>query len=78
VLADLGLPRDALVLALVGFNIGVELGQLAIVVLFLPLAFALRRTRLYRRWVMVGGSMLIALLGTAWLVERALGLRLLD
>ena len=30
-LADLGLPKDALVLALVGFNVGVELGQLAIV-----------------------------------------------
>ena len=40
VLADLGLPRDALVLALVGFNLGVEAGQLAIVAVFLPLAFA--------------------------------------
>jgi hypothetical protein len=77
VLADLGLPRDALLLALVGFNLGVELGQLAIVVLFLPLAFALRRTRFYRRWVMVGGSLLIALLASVWLVERAFGLRLL-
>jgi hypothetical protein len=77
VLADLGLPRDALVLALVGFNIGVELGQLAIVVLFLPLAFALRRTRFYRRWVMVGGSLVIALLALVWLVERAGGIKLL-
>ena len=71
VLADLGLPRDALVLALVGFNLGVELGQLAIVVLFLPLAYALRRTALYRRWVMVGASLLIVLLAAVWLVERA-------
>ena len=77
VLADLGLPRDALVLALLGFNLGVELGQLAIVVLFLPLAFALRRTRFYRRWLMVGGSVVIALLGAAWLVERAFALKLL-
>jgi hypothetical protein len=77
VLADLGLPRDALVLALVGFNIGVELGQLAIVVLFLPLAFALRRTRFYRSWVMVGGSLVIALLALVWLVERAGGIKLL-
>jgi hypothetical protein len=78
VLADLGLPRDALVLALVGFNVGVELGQLAIVVAFLPLAWALRRTVLYRRWVMVGGSLLIALLAAVWLVERAFGLELLS
>jgi hypothetical protein len=72
VLADLGLPRDALVLALVGFNVGVELGQLAIVLAFLPLAFALRRTAFYRRWVMVGGSLAIAVLAMVWLYQRAL------
>jgi hypothetical protein len=77
VLADLGLPRDTLVLALVGFNVGVELGQLAIVVPFLPLAWALRRSALYRRGVMVGGSLLIAALAALWLVERAFGLQLL-
>ncbi|MDO8701727.1 MAG: HupE/UreJ family protein, partial [Undibacterium sp.] len=42
VLSDLGLPQDALVLALVGFNLGVEAGQLAIVAAFLPIAFVLR------------------------------------
>jgi hypothetical protein len=72
VLVDLGLPHGALALALVGFNVGVELGQLAIVVLFLPLAFALRRGTFYRRWVMVGGSIAIAVLAGVWLVERAL------
>jgi hypothetical protein len=77
VLADLGLPRDALVLALVGFNVGVELGQLAIVLVFLPLAYALRRTLFYRRWVMVGGSALIALLAFAWFTERVLQIKLL-
>jgi hypothetical protein len=77
VLADLGLPADALALSLVGFNVGVELGQLAIVLVFLPLAFALRRTALYRRWVMVACSLFIALLAGVWLVERAFGLRLL-
>jgi HupE / UreJ protein len=77
VLADLGLPRDALVLALVGFNVGVELGQLAIVIVFLPLAYALRRSAFYRRWVMVGGSVLISLLAAVWLVERASGIKLL-
>ncbi len=78
VLADLGLPRDALVIALVGFNIGVELGQLAIVVVFLPLAYALQRSAFYRRWVMVGGSAVIAVLASIWLVERAFGLKLLS
>ena len=77
VLAELGLPQDVLALALVGFNIGVELGQLAIVAVFLPLAFALRRTQLYRHAVMVGGSLLIAVLAAVWFVERAFDLRLL-
>lgn len=77
VLADLGLPSNALILALVGFNVGVELGQLAIVIVFLPLAYALRRTMFYRRLVLLGGSLLIALLAGAWFVERAFDLKLL-
>jgi hypothetical protein len=70
VLADLGLPQGALVLALVGFNVGVELGQLAIVAVFLPLAFWLRGTAFYRTGVLQGGSLLVALLALWWLVER--------
>ncbi len=77
VLADLGLPRDALLLALVGFNLGVETGQLAIVAVFLPVAFALRRTWFYRRVVLVGGSALISLLASVWFVERAFNLKVL-
>ncbi|MGX4643679.1 HupE/UreJ family protein [Massilia sp. SYSU DXS3249] len=77
VLADLGLPQDALVLSLVGFNVGVELGQLAIVAVFLPLAFGLRRGQFYRRVVMSGGSVCIALVALVWLAERALDLQLM-
>lgn len=76
VLADLGLPRDALLVSLVGFNVGVELGQLAIVAVFLPLAYRLRNGVFYRRVVMVGGSVAIALVAGVWLLERALDLRL--
>lgn len=70
VLADLGLPQGALVLALIGFNGGVEVGQLAIVAVFLPLAFWLRATRFYRVGVLTGGSLLVALLASWWLVQR--------
>jgi hypothetical protein len=76
VLADLGLPREALLLALVGFNVGVELGQLAIIAVFLPAAYALRGTRAYRRLVFVGGSAAIALVAALWMVERAFDLKL--
>jgi hypothetical protein len=70
-LHDLGLPAGSLALSLAGFNLGVEAGQLAIVVLFLPLAFALRSTWTYRRMVFAGGSAAIAMVASVWLVERA-------
>jgi len=73
-LAEWGLSAGSLTLALLGFNLGVELGQLAWVVAFLPLAFVLRDSRLYRRAVVVGGSVAIALLAGFWAAERALGL----
>jgi hypothetical protein len=75
VLADLGLPDSALLVALLGFNLGVELGQLAIVAGFLPLAFLLRATPFYRRGVFVGGSALIALIAGLWFAERAFDLK---
>jgi hypothetical protein len=78
VLADLGLPQDALLLALVGFNLGVEGGQLAIVSVFLPLAYTLRNTSFYRRFILYAGSLLIALLSSLWLIERAFELKLIN
>lgn len=70
VLLDLGLPASALVMALGGFNLGVELGQLAIVLAFLPIAWVLRHTPFYR-WVLVNaGSITIGLLGAYWTFER--------
>ena len=77
VLADLGLPRDALLVSLVGFNLGVEAGQLAIVALFLPVAFLARRHPLYRRLVLAGGSMAIALIASLWMLERVFDLKIL-
>ena len=74
VLADLGLPQNALVTALIGFNVGVELGQLAIVAVFLPLAFWLRATKFYQVGVFKWGSILIALMALYWLVERVFDL----
>ena len=77
VLAALDLPRSVLATALLAFNVGVELGQLGVAALFLPLAFMLRETRLYRPLIVVGGSLVIAALGAAWFVERAFDRNLL-
>ncbi|MDI1261281.1 HupE/UreJ family protein [Aquabacterium sp.] len=67
---DLGLSGGDLAVPLLGFNLGVELGQLALVAVTLPIIGLLRRTPLYR-WVFVGGgSLLIAFMATVWLIER--------
>jgi hypothetical protein len=78
VLTELGLPKDALVLSLLGFNVGVEIGQLVIVACFLPAAYPLRNTPLYRKGVFVGGSILTLLVALVWLAERVFNLKLVS
>ncbi len=73
VLADMGLPPGARVICLVAFNLGVELGQLAVVAVVMPVAYAIRATTFYRRTVVQWGSSAIAGLALVWLVQRAAG-----
>jgi len=77
VLSDLGLSRESLLVALVAFNLGVELGQLVIVGIFLPIAYQLRATALYQRALVVCGSGAIALIASVWLTQRALDLKII-
>lgn len=76
VLTDLGLPHGSLLLSLVSFNVGVEIGQLAIVVAFLPLAYLLRRSWSYPRLVLTGGSLAVIAIALVWFTERAFDLQL--
>lgn len=76
-LRDLPVAAGERVLALAGFNIGVELGQLLFVAGFLPLALLARRSPAYTTWVLRGGSVAVALVATVWLCQRALDLRLI-
>jgi hypothetical protein len=74
------LPPDGVIVPLLAFNVGVELGQLGIVIAVLPLLHVLVRligAPAYRRWFLPIGSGLLAVLGALWLVERAFGLELL-
>ncbi|MEW6303812.1 MAG: HupE/UreJ family protein [Verrucomicrobiota bacterium] len=77
VLTERGFPAQGVTLALVSFNVGVELGQLAIVSVFLPLAFGLRASWLYQRLICQAGSCAIILIATVWMVERVFALELL-
>ena len=76
-LKDLGLARSELAAPLVLFNLGVEAGQLAIVAVLVPLAWALRRWRGYPRWVLGAGSALVALIAILWLAERIFDVQIL-
>ena len=73
VLLDAGLPKSNLLGALLGFNLGVETGQLAVVACILPILYLSRRSLLYRPIVLVGGSSCAAASAAVWLVERICG-----
>ncbi len=69
VMADLGLEGEHLVASLLGFNIGVELGQVAIICVVFPILFALRKTRVYLP-LLTWGSILLIALALLWAAER--------
>jgi hypothetical protein len=69
VLIDLGLPSHELIGALLGFNLGVELGQAAIVVALLPALYWIRRTVAYQA-LLWAGSAGVALVATLWSYQR--------
>ena len=73
VLREMSLPSDRLVAALFGFNLGVELGQLAVVLSVWPLLYGLARFRQGRLhlWVAELGSAAICGLGLFWFVTRS-------
>ena len=77
VLADLALPRHALLLALLGFNLGVEVGQLVLVGLFFGLVWALRRLDVtWPQWATPLPASIIAIIAGVWFIERAFGVAL--
>jgi hypothetical protein len=72
VLADMGLPSGARLLSLLSFNLGIETGQLAVVLGVMPVVYAIRASLLYRRAVLPWGSAAIAVIALVWLLQRAL------
>lgn len=71
VLAELGLPREAFAESLLGFNIGVEFGQLAVLLLATLAVGWFRDRPWYRKRVLIPGSIVIAAAGLYWTIERA-------
>lgn len=72
VLGDIGIGRDHLVLSLLGFNVGVEIGQIVIVAAIFPVLFLLRKAKVYP-WILKIGSILLIAVALLWFFERLLG-----
>jgi len=71
VLADFGMPDEDFMTALISFNIGVELGQLAIICLaFVSVSLWWRHKDWYRGLIVIPSSVLISLVGLYWTYDR--------
>ena len=71
VLSDFGMPRESFTWALVCFNVGVELGQLAVIAAcYLLVKRWFRSDQAYRRWVVIPASGVIGAVGLMWFVQR--------
>ncbi|MEO1031626.1 MAG: HupE/UreJ family protein [Bacteroidota bacterium] len=70
VLGEYGLPKGNLVPSLLAFNIGVELGQLLVLIAAAALVSFIRRKSWYRQRIQIPASIMIALVGLFWFVER--------
>lgn len=71
---DLNLSGPTLIKALVGFNVGVELGQAIIILILAPLFYCLAKKPKLHRAVQVSAAGLIFLIGSFWFVQRAFNL----
>lgn len=76
VLLDMGLPESQWLWSLMGFNIGVEAGQLAIVSVALPLIILFSQYRYYPALVIRAGSAGIIVVALFWLAERSLNFQM--
>ena len=69
IVSELSITSDNIVPALLGFNIGIELGQIAVVAVTLPLLLFIKRFSWYRRFTIISVT-LLAVSATIWFVER--------
>lgn len=71
VLADFGIGQSNFIASLIGFNVGVEIGQLTVIaVCFLAVGFWFGKKPWYRKVVVIPASLLIAAIGLYWAYER--------
>ena len=70
VLGDLGVTSQHALLSLFAFNVGVEIGQLAIIAVVFPLLYLIRSQLFYSKVVLKAGGLLLGAMSLYWLIER--------
>lgn len=70
VLADLGVTSQHALLSLFAFNVGVEVGQLAIIAVIFPVLYFIRKQLFYTPLVLKTGGVLLGAMSLYWLIER--------
>ncbi|NEQ52238.1 MAG: HupE/UreJ family protein, partial [Leptolyngbya sp. SIO3F4] len=76
VLAELGVTSQHAILSLFGFNLGVELGQLAIIAVVFPVLYLLRKQRFYPSFVIKVGALGLGAMSLYWFIERAFNINI--
>ena len=67
--ADLDIDRTTQLVSLLGRNVGIEIGQVIVILVTFPALYLLRRTQAYLP-LMYAGSVMLAILATMWVIER--------
>ncbi|MEO0438051.1 MAG: HupE/UreJ family protein [Pseudomonadota bacterium] len=75
-LSEMGVFGEFVLLPLLAFNLGVEVGQLTIVAIVFPILFLLRSPELYRKVFMPAGAVFLLVISLAWVAERSLAIDL--
>ncbi|HFA51234.1 MAG TPA: hypothetical protein ENJ95_19655 [Bacteroidetes bacterium] len=76
VLGDIGLTGEFMTLSLLGFNLGVEVGQMLIISLIFPALYFLRKSKYYPK-ILIYGSVLLIIVSLYWFVQRFFEVRFL-
>ncbi len=71
-LSEIGVPENHFISALIGFNFGVEIGQLSFALVVFAILFKFMKKQWYSRHIVMPGSILIAMVGSFWVLERML------
>ena len=69
-LTSLGMESQETLLPLLAFNLGIEVGQIVIVIVVVPLLFLIRHTSYFVHWIYKGGSMAAIVIASVWMIER--------